>query len=247
MERTGLWRRWELWLDPCLLRLLPASSGAFVDVGVHLGQTLLKLKTLAPERRYVGFEPNAGALVHARRMARRRGLSDCWFYPAALGRSHGVATLRSRGGDADPEASIVPGFRGESFYRGLRVVPVLAGDEVLAGLRPVALVKIDVEGGESDVLRGMAGTLAADRPPVLCEVLPVYEASSAQGALRLERQQDMEALLSSLDYRIMRIRRDGRLMPLTTIGIHAALDACDYLFLPGERLPEVRDLVGVAS
>ena len=53
-------------------------------------------------------------------------------------------------------------------------VPVLTevGDEVLASdPRPIRLIKIDVEGFELKVLRGLTRTLAASHPVVITEVL----------------------------------------------------------------------------
>jgi len=36
---------------------LATRQGAFVDVGVNIGQTLLKLLRIDPNRNYLGFEP----------------------------------------------------------------------------------------------------------------------------------------------------------------------------------------------
>jgi FkbM family methyltransferase len=244
MDRLGAWRLWERWLDPALGLLLQGRSGIFVDVGVHVGQTLLKVKRLSPATPYVGFEPNLPALAQVETMVRRRRLSGCTFYPLALGTAWGVASLRSRGGDADPAASVVDGFRGREFYSAARPVSLAIGDDVLAGAghRPVAMIKIDVEGGELEVLQGLRRTLAGDRPPVLCEVLPVYDGGEPRGAFRLQRQEDMEALLRDLDYRLLRLERDGTLLSLQTIGVHGNLEQCDYLFLPVERLADVDSL-----
>lgn len=244
MDRLGLWRRWERWLDPALGRLLRGRPGTFVDVGVHLGQTLLKVKRLSPQTPYVGFEPNLATLAQVRAMARRRRLDGCDFYPLALGAAPGVAALHSRGGDSDAAASLVGGFRQEDFYAGSRVVSVAVGDDLLtaAGRRPVALIKIDVEGGELEVLRGLQRTLAGDRPPVFCEVLPVYEPTHPTGIFRLRRQEAMEEILKMLDYRIFRIGHDGGLQPLDRVGIHRRLDLCDYLFLPAADLVHVAPL-----
>jgi len=249
MDRLGVWRLWERWLDPAMGRLLDGHTGAFVDVGVHVGQTLLKVKRLSPDTPYVGFEPNLPALAQVETMVRRRRLAGCTFYPLALGTSWGVASLHSRGGDADPAASVVEGFRERAFYSAARCVSLAAGDDVLAGAghRPVAMIKIDVEGGELEVLQGLRQTLAGDRPPVLCEVLPVYDAAESRGAFRLQRQEEMEALLSDLDYRILRLQRDGNLLLQATIGVHGNLEQCDYLFLPVERLPDVETLCRQAS
>lgn len=48
-------------------------------------------------------------------------------------------------------------------------VPLAPGDELLAG-RSVSFLKIDVEGLEMEVLEGLAGTIAKERPTIFIEV-----------------------------------------------------------------------------
>ena len=38
--------------------VLPIENKKFIDVGVNIGQTLLKLKSVSSEIDYIGFEPN---------------------------------------------------------------------------------------------------------------------------------------------------------------------------------------------
>src|SRR5690606_10161829 len=54
---------------------------------------------------------------------------------------------------------------------GPLTIPVMRGDRFLEGrdTAPIRLVKIDVEGHEAEVLRGLEGTLAHHRPVVLFE------------------------------------------------------------------------------
>src|SRR5205823_4155393 len=44
----------EPWLFKAFEKVLAAREGAFLDVGVNLGQTLIKVKLIDPARRYVG-------------------------------------------------------------------------------------------------------------------------------------------------------------------------------------------------
>ena len=46
----------EAWLYRAFAKVLAARAGAFVDVGVNLGQTLIKVKLIDPKRQYVGFD-----------------------------------------------------------------------------------------------------------------------------------------------------------------------------------------------
>jgi FkbM family methyltransferase len=74
----------------------------------------------------------------------------------------------------------------------------------------VDLVKVDVEGGEPEVLAGMTETLARHQPTLFCEVLPQYS-----------RPAKLEAILKPLGYRFFQLTPDGpkenpRIEPLPT-------------------------------
>src|SRR3954454_17062558 len=48
----------EVWLFHLLEWAMSVRGGAVVDVGVNVGQTVLKVRMARPDREYVGFEPN---------------------------------------------------------------------------------------------------------------------------------------------------------------------------------------------
>jgi hypothetical protein len=92
-------------------------------------------------------------------------------------------------------------------------------------------MKIDVEGGELDVLNGFRRTVQRDRPLIVCEVLPVYDPTSPIGAFRLERQGRLESLFEELDYDIARVGAHG-LEPVDSFGIHGDLSLVNYVLSP---------------
>ena len=59
------------------------------------------------------------------------------------------------------------------MYASRQRVIVSTGDRELSDLRPeeILMIKIDVEGHEEAVLRGLVSTLETSRAPVYCEVL----------------------------------------------------------------------------
>ena len=65
---------------------------------------------------------------------------------------------------------------------------------------PIDLIKIDVEGAEPQVLKGMSKILESDRPVIFLEVLP-------GGAAAAEL---MTHTLLTRDYVFFRLQRDGR-------------------------------------
>lgn len=228
----------ERWMAP-LLRLLlrGAGRGAFVDVGANVGQTLVALKQVAPDVAYIGLEPNPAAASYLVALVAANRWERCTIVPAALGSAAGVVRLTFFGTDpADDTASTCEGVRPASRAAGEMLVPQLTWPAVEAavGGPGVAVVKVDVEGSELEVLQGMRAMLARDRPIVLCEVLPVYTAGNTA---RLERQRALEALLTrELGYQMQRVLKSAGgdftgLTPIDEIGIHGDLGACDYVFL----------------
>ena len=223
------------WREP-LLRAAFRSPGAFLDVGANVGQTLLHVRAMDDGRPYVGCEPNPPCADYLHRLIRLNDLRHCTVVPAGLSDRDGLLTLHDHG-EHSAVASVVDGFRPESFYTHTRHVAVLRGDAVLEALDvgPLAVVKVDVEGGELEVLSGLRDTLARDRPPVFCEILPVLEPghdTDELHAFRTDRQDRLLALMRDLGYALSRTHHDGRVEPLDRIEPHADLSRCDYLFLP---------------
>ena len=231
-------------LLPALRAAFAMRPGTFVDVGAHLGETLVKLLALGDDRRYVGFEPQTAAAEYVRRLLALNRADGDVVVAAALGDRSGTAELLLAG-ELEGSASIVPGFRAEDFYAGGAVVPLLRGDEAIesVGARPVGVLKLDAEGAELDVLRGFEETIAADRPLILCEILPVYDEGVAHGRLRRERGDALAELLARHGYRLLLIEPSGDLSPIDRIETHADLGRCDYAAVPEADMQRFRALL----
>ncbi|MBX9634038.1 MAG: FkbM family methyltransferase, partial [Magnetospirillum sp.] len=96
-------------------------------------------------------------------------------------------------------------------------LPVMRGDEALAGLARVDVIKIDTEGFEAKVLAGLKETLARHRPVVLFELTPPV-AASLGGTGTLE--QGLMALLGP-GWRLRCLQAQGeryRLIPFSFDG-----------------------------
>jgi FkbM family methyltransferase len=226
----------EPWLDLLLRKVLTARPGGFVDVGANLGQTLLKVKALFPAVDYSGFEPNPRCYCYVKDLIALNELPACRIYPFALGEAPAVVEL-FQSSDVDQAASVVEGFRSADHYSSRQFATVFPGDQVLrdGGMNDVSTIKIDVEGAERDVLLGLTSTIDRDRPFIICEVLPVYDASSDIGQFRLSRQREIEAFLRQRNYSIQRVGEDAKLTRVEEFGVHGDLTACNYLFSPIER------------
>ncbi|MHC4841680.1 MAG: FkbM family methyltransferase [Planctomycetota bacterium] len=223
----------EPWIAGLIRQLLDGRDGCFVDVGANVGQTMLICKAIAPDCSYVGFEPSSGCVDVLQKLIEINELVNTEVVNAALSNESGTATLYADN-PSDPAASIVDGFRSGPEYHGgnSETVEVIDGAECIERLSPCALVKVDVEGAELEVLNSLKGLLQAQRPAVICEILPVYDENSEAGKARLERQKAIEELLREVGYSIQRINSNGELSSLETFGIHSDLEKSNYVFLP---------------
>jgi len=232
----------EVWLFHGIERALRGRAGAFVDVGVNVGHTLIKVKAADPSCRYVGFEPNPNCLGYAQHLVDVNRFTGCTIVPVGLSDKSGLMKLFLNP-DVDPSATLVEGFREAGRYARHVLVPVVVGDDVLEdlGVTEVAAIKIDVEGGELDVLRGLRRTLARSAPIVFCEVLPVFDPATEMGAFRLKRQTEMLRALDSAGYGIFRIYVDDQIEEVPDFGgVHADMTLANYIFVPRARADAFR-------
>jgi FkbM family methyltransferase len=226
----------EPWMTDLLRQLLPTRAGLFIDVGVNLGQTLVKVKDIDPERSYLGFEPNPACVALTERMIPALGLRNCRIVPAGLSLETGVVELAMiSASQTAPDGSIVRGFRSNAQVVARKNVVVLGFDDLPADLfnEPAAFLKIDVEGGELEVVQALQPIIDRDLPIILIEILPCYSADKTE---RISRQEQTEALLRDRGYRLERVikhgSRFGELQPIESIGIHDDLAMCDYVAVP---------------
>jgi FkbM family methyltransferase len=243
----------DQWRRQLLARLMPKDGGGFVDAGVNLGHTLIDLQCTAPMARYVGFEPNVACVDYVHELLRLNGITEWQVVPAALSSTSTVLRLWLRtGAETDEMATVIGGLRPEEQVRAEYVASLVFDDirrEVAPG--PVRFVKIDVEGAELEVVRGMLATLREDRPLVLCEVL--YPVPGADAELQGERNDALRMVLEGLGYVILSIRKTerGSLAGLTRVegfprGTWSAANKheCDYLFVPEEQFTAVSAAAG---
>src|SRR5919205_552723 len=73
------------WMVDALARLFAlAGRPGLVDVGVNIGQTLLKLRSIARDAPYVGFEPNPFCIQFVNELIALNGFDRCVLLPVAL-------------------------------------------------------------------------------------------------------------------------------------------------------------------
>jgi FkbM family methyltransferase len=197
------WRpSWSTEIFRVLLQMRP---GAFIDIGANMGQTMLDLLFIEPSRTYVGFEPNPVCAGYLSQLVAENEFSNLTVIASALGQE---ATLRAlhlqRGRVIDDAATLVTEVRPNRAYFE-QLVPTWPLDNIYhkCSAESPAVVVVDVEGAELEVLRGMAELLKSERPPVVCEVL--FTDKRADLSFMKSRNDEMAALLNEIKYAIFQI------------------------------------------
>ena len=191
----GTYERTELAF--VLGRLRPGDT--FLDVGAHIGYfSLPAALRVGPRGRVIAVEPVAASAALLRRNVVLNRFENVDVIEAAASNRDGEATLRICA-DSEMWASIRSGtFDNEAATVS---VPMRSLDGILAerGWPAVAGIKIDVEGAESDVLRGADETLRRNPDAFL-----LFEASGG-GPGRVAATLETLELLEARGYRFRRL------------------------------------------
>ena len=216
---------WNVWFlgayEPEVLAFLAdaaalaASPAVFADIGANVGQHSLFMAGRAAK--VIAFEPWPRARAALEANIARNGLDNIEVRPVALGDEAGMLPFFAPG-----TANLGTGSFVAEVNRNIpsEALPVLRGDDALASLDRLDVIKIDTEGFEAKVLLGLHESLRRHRPVVLFELSDAV-AQSLGGLSGLEA-----ALLDlfGTDWRLRRLRPAGdgyRLAPFAFGGGHA--------------------------
>lgn len=194
--------RAEAQVEDAFLELLSPGEVVY-DVGANIGwYSLLAARAVGASGKVVAFEPSLANAALLRENAATNRLANVTVIAAAVADHDGWATFQHRGslegslsrnGEAGAQAGRVAPL--QRAVRELSVVPVLALDSWIAATAqaPPGVVKIDVEGAEARVVRGMSETLRAAGPALVIEL----HSTQAEIADALEEAGYEHALIQS--------------------------------------------------
>lgn len=151
-----------------------------VDVGANYGlYTLQAARAVGPTGRVLAFEPAPHVYARLADHVRLNGAANVTTHPVAVSDREGTATFHL--GRNDSVGSLLRPTAGRAVE-----VPTTTLDAFLAahGVGRVDAVKVDAEGAELLVLRGMRGLLARPHKPILfCEYnFPALAAAGTSAA-----------------------------------------------------------------
>jgi FkbM family methyltransferase len=170
------------------------AGDVFYDVGANIGFfSLIAARCVGPSGRVFAFEPVERNIAALRRAIWRNQVRTIQLSSVAVSSSSGVDYLNVAhhiGGATLDGFGVPPDLRRRDLVRTISIDDGIS----TCGWRPPTLVKIDVEGAELGVLRGMVGTISRHRPHLLIEVDDATEA----GLLR--KLSDVRGFVEGLGY-----------------------------------------------
>jgi len=155
-EDQALLQFYEVFRDKSYRRHITVPPrGTIVDIGANIGAVTLDFMTRLLDVRVHAYEPHPATIAMLRTNIESNGLSPRIItYPEAVGGRSGVVTLRAGGPSMHTSLYGVG-----AVARALEefTVPIITLDTVIersAVDGPIALVKIDAEGAEAEILEG---------------------------------------------------------------------------------------------
>lgn len=188
-------RYYDLATQRLLMAVLRPGDRA-VDIGANNGMlSLVMARMVGPAGLVEAIEPNPVCAARIRRAVELNKLAQVRLHVCALGDAEGEATLRQTSAHT---GTATLGPLSESERQRIHqefTVRVATGDALLiSDTRPVALIKVDVEGYECAALRGLKQTMQRDLPVIITEV-------DARWLARCRNKPaDVEALLREISY-----------------------------------------------
>jgi FkbM family methyltransferase len=185
-EPASSWSRWisSGEYEPGLLQTVneeASSGGVLYDVGAHIGLVSC-LWCNSGGGRACAFEPSPRNASLIRENLKINNVDNARVYELAIaaecGRARFVVETANLGASSGGYLSnLTSGVMGLERSRGREHSVMLFSLDAIVELEhlpPPALVKIDVEGGEVDVVRGAVETIHRHRPKLLIEIHNVW-------------------------------------------------------------------------
>lgn len=159
------------------MKRMLAPGGTFVDGGASVGYlSAVAMGIVGPKGTVHSFEPAPKYFERLERLGKMNPTYKLLPHRLALGDESGWVELHLADGSkaSGGRNTLLKGLTDRDHFPTSVKVRSIRLDEYLLERREeaVSLIKIDVEGYELAVLRGLAKYLEGHRPPIICEIFP---------------------------------------------------------------------------
>jgi len=215
-----------------LIRSYLQPGDVAVDVGAQIGYLTLVMATSASRQTSVlSFEPESGNITRFKANMNLNSIENVLLIEKAASEHEGILRLYlSADENAGTHSTVfVEGNVSETFVE----IPSTTLDAAVRALGKdrVDLVKVDVEGGEIDVIRGADSILENHRPLVIVELSDALQAARGSSCKAFKEH------MLEYGYDAHTINSDGSLSP-TPLDAPHPMD--NVVFVPESRRERVR-------
>ncbi len=182
---------YDIYTEKILHKVLSKDSNC-IDVGAHKGEILDLFIRFAPNGKHIAFEP-----IPALYKDLVNRYVNVEVYPYALSTKEGKTTFNLVLDDPAYSGLQKRKYKTETTKVELIEVEVRRMDDVLRDKNlKIDLIKIDVEGGEFDVLKGAVNILQNDHP------ILVFECGKGASEFYGTKPEDLFAFIASHQYKV---------------------------------------------
>ncbi len=166
------------------------------DIGANVGFfTILAAKLVGSSGKVYAFEPAPENVAIVRRNLKQNNFSHVTVIEKAVFSSTGTAELllaKYAGGHTLATVGTPPDLDGSLAVQLVSIDYLVDRQEI----EPPKFVKIDVEGAEIEVLKGMSQTISQFKPTI------IYEVDDETKEALLAKKREIELFLENLNYKI---------------------------------------------
>lgn len=172
------------------------TGAVFYDIGANVGFfSIVAAKLVGDSGKVIAFEPGKDNARAIRHNAKLNNFNQIEVIEKAISNTSGSGQLllaKYSGGHALATADAPPDLAGEI------TVDIVSIDDLIAQklIEPPNFVKVDVEGAELDVLKGMKETIKTYQPTI------IYEVDDGNRAAYERKYQELADFMHSLDYKV---------------------------------------------
>jgi FkbM family methyltransferase len=222
------WRGLHEWESETLALFIPIvkQGRAFIDVGAYTGVYSLIACAANPNVNVIAIEPVPKTFDVLRKNVHLNGFQGrCQLMAIAVGecKEHGRMYLPSNEKFPSMACLVANAAETSSNYIDVEVYTL---DDICGDRDDVDLIKIDVEGRELDVLKGMRRVMSKCRPAIIIEVL--QEAPTVE----------LQDLLTAFGYIFFVISKTG-LIPAERIEPQIKAIGRNYLCITPDRVVDL--------
>ena len=172
------------------------AGDVFYDIGANVGFfTVIAAKLVGDSGKVYAFEPGSENASSIRHNAQLNNFTQVEVIEKAVSSSSGQGKLllaQYSGGHALATADAPPDLAGEVTVELVSIDDLIAQKQI----QPPNFVKVDVEGAELDVLKGMSETIKTYKPTI------IYEIDDGERAAYERKYQELASFLQSFNYQV---------------------------------------------